>query len=351
MNIYEQIKSYKRPELICFFNLVFFEKESLGEIFIKKLKCLEETERNNIIVYLKSLTDMTWLINELEKTEIPSVSEQIEINKSMKDLFSVIIPKALEDLKKLTEEGKRKILADREILRSLEPPFMVSDQMAGIDIPPVQKELTYNQVLIPLPEPDSSVLIKTNLFSCIQDRKSHRKFSDENLSLAELSFLLWGTQGVREVFYNNKMTRRNVPSGGSRHPFETYLAIHQVEGLKQGIYRYQPLNHALVFLHEVEDLRNKIIKASANQDFAGNCAVTFIWSVIPYRTEWRYGLVSKKDIMMDCGHLCQNLYLACEGIGCGTCAILAYNQKEYDSLLQLDGVDEFVIYLSPVGKI
>jgi SagB-type dehydrogenase family enzyme len=66
--------------------------------------------------------------------------------------------------------------------------------------------------------------------------------------------------------------------------------------------------------------------------------------------EWRYGLASYKVIALDAGHVCQNLYLACEAIRCGTCAIGAYDQKRMDELLALDGVDEFVTYIAPVGR-
>ena len=56
-------------------------------------------------------------------------------------------------------------------------------------------------------------------------------------------------------------------------------------------------------------------------------------------------------IALDAGHVCQNLYLACEAIGAGTCAIAAYDQEAMDRLVGIDGIDEFVIYLAPVGKI
>ena len=56
-------------------------------------------------------------------------------------------------------------------------------------------------------------------------------------------------------------------------------------------------------------------------------------------------------IALDAGHVCQNLYLACEAINAGTCAIAAYNQDLMDALLGIDGEDEFTVYLAPVGKI
>jgi len=56
-------------------------------------------------------------------------------------------------------------------------------------------------------------------------------------------------------------------------------------------------------------------------------------------------------MLIDVGHICQNLYLAAEALGAGTCAIGAFDQGAMDSLLKLDGVDEYVVYLAPVGKI
>jgi len=75
------------------------------------------------------------------------------------------------------------------------------------------------------------------------------------------------------------------------------------------------------------------------------------WVAIPYRMEWRYGLAAHKVIALDAGHVCQNLYLACESINAGTCAIAAYDQEELDELLGLDGEEEFAIYIASVGKI
>ena len=75
-----------------------------------------------------------------------------------------------------------------------------------------------------------------------------------------------------------------------------------------------------------------------------------MWTAVPYRTEWRYTIVSAKIIAQDSGHLCQNLYLACEALGLGTCAVGAYNQELADKLCGVDGNDEFVVYISPVGR-
>jgi SagB-type dehydrogenase family enzyme len=99
------------------------------------------------------------------------------------------------------------------------------------------------------------------------------------------------------------------------------------------------------------DLPSRINEAANGQNFVGESAVVLIWTVRPYRTEWRYGEDSLKDILISVGHICQNLYLACESIGAGTCAIVAYNQKLLDSFVGVDGEDEIALYLAPVGRV
>ncbi|MFW9832081.1 MAG: SagB/ThcOx family dehydrogenase [Candidatus Thorarchaeota archaeon] len=147
-------------------------------------------------------------------------------------------------------------------------------------------------------------------------------------------------------------TKRTVPSGGSRHPFETYLIVNNVEGLQPGIYRYLALQHKLYPEDTAQpDLPEKITKSCHDQRFAGRAAVVFVWAVIPYRIEWRYSVAAHKGIAIEAGHICQNLYLACEAVGAGTCAIAAYDQIAIDQLIGVDGKDEFTVYISAVGKV
>jgi SagB-type dehydrogenase family enzyme len=226
-----------------------------------------------------------------------------------------------------------------------------SDQELKLPQPPLQKPYDISSEVIALPEVSESVLTKTNILEILKNRKSNRQYSEESLSLQELSFLLWATQGVKEIRGNNYATIRPVPSAGARHPFETYIAVNRVEGLKKGIYRYLALTHELLFIKEDDNLEYTISKLTLGQKFAGRSAVTFIWSIVPYRGEWRYNILAHKPMLLDAGHVCQNLYLACEAIGCGTCAIAAYDQDNFDSYLELDGEDELVVYLAPVGKI
>ncbi len=222
------------------------------------------------------------------------------------------------------------------------------DQRLGLPLPALQKAFPAEAKLIDLVPPDKISIGRMPVIEAIRERQSVRSYKAIALTLEELSFLLWATQGVKSIMKDGYATRRTVPSGGSRHPFETYLAVQRVESLAKGLYRYLAIEHKLLLLNEDEHIDQKISDGCA--DFAHDSAVTFIWTAMPYRTEWRYGPLAPKLIAQDSGHVCQNLYLACTAIQAGTCAVGAYNQAKMDVLLGLDGVDEFTIYCAPVGK-
>ena len=129
-----------------------------------------------------------------------------------------------------------------------------------------------------------------------------------------------------------------------------HLVINRVVGVAPGLYRYLPLEHQLLVIREDGGLAKRVPEACYGQAFTGNSAVVFVWSAIPYRTEWHYGCIAQKLVAVDVGHVCQNLYLAAESIHGGVCAVLGYNQARMDALLGIDGKDEFVIYLAATGK-
>ena len=211
--------------------------------------------------------------------------------------------------------------------------------------------------IISLPANFETLTPKGNIMELITSRESRRQYADEALSLLELSFLLWSTQGVRRFAgHKNPVTFRNVPSAGSRHTFETYLFINRVEGLKKGIYHYLPEKHELEIWDDRDNFDAELLDALCGQTFAANAPVLFTWSSVPYRMEWRYGLKAAKYLLIDAGHVCENLYLACETIGCGTCAIGAYDQDCFDELLGFqpgpspESNYQCVVYAAPVGK-
>ena len=228
--------------------------------------------------------------------------------------------------------------------------FNLTDQSRGIAPPPIEKPYAPDSLRIDLVAKDEWQSISSiELISAIQNRSSLRQFTPEPLTLEEVSFLLWATQGIRQKA-GESTAFRTVPSAGCRHALETYLCVLNVTGLEQGIYRYLPIEHQLLLVSREKDLPQKITAAALNQSFIGRAPVCFIWTAIPYRMEWRYDMAAHKVIAIDAGHVCQNLYLASAAIGGGTCAVAAYHQDMMDKLLSLDGDDEFTLYLAPVGK-
>lgn len=232
---------------------------------------------------------------------------------------------------------------DRDIID-----FSKTDQSMGVPMPPVQKKVTEDEIIVKLPKIDIGKFSDISLNQAIHQRKSVRKYTEERLNQEELTYLLWASHGVRLI--KTGIVLRNAPSAGNRHAIDTYLSIHDVEGIEPGVYRYQPLDNELVLITQHEDLRIRSAMAARGQVFAGNCPVTFFWVAVPYRMEWRYDYASYKVIALDAGHICQNLYLAAEAIDSGVCAIAAYNQDYADQLLKLDGENEFVIYMASLGK-
>jgi SagB-type dehydrogenase family enzyme len=229
--------------------------------------------------------------------------------------------------------------------------FSQTDQYRGVEPPPLEKPYSADAKRIGMPPVGQwEGIKKLALMTAIGDRQSRRNFSSEPLALDELSFLLWATQGVRQQITHGAVLR-TVPSAGNRHALETYLAVQRVSGVEPGFYRYLPLEHQLLYLFDEEQTPKKLTEATLGQTFVGHSAVVFIWTTVAYRMEWRYGLAAHKVIALDAGHVCQNLYLACGAVGAGTCAVAAYHQQLMDQLVRVDGEEEFVVYLAPVGKV
>jgi len=224
------------------------------------------------------------------------------------------------------------------------------DQRDGVPHPQAQKPHPENANLIDLVPPDNITLNTLSVFEAIQKRQSHRSYTGDPISLEELSYLLWSTQGVKQVIREGQTLIKTVPSAGARHPFETYLFVNYVDGLVTGLYRYLGIEHKLLPIELDESLMFDVHEGT-NEQYVPDSAVVFIWTATPYRSEWRYGPLAHKMIAQDSGHICQNLYLACESIGIGTCAIGAYNQAKLDEVLGVDGDDEFTIYVATVGKL
>ncbi len=224
-----------------------------------------------------------------------------------------------------------------------------SDQARGVRIPPFEIPAEDNGQPVLLPEIRSDLVPVIDLTEAMNRRRSIRRYAEIPLALEELSYLLWITQGVKKVIPGSG-TLRTVPSAGARHALDTYLLINRVKGLEPGLYRYLALQHAILPLNRKKDLPFLITESCLGQTMVTRSGCTFIWVADIYRMTWRYGERGYRYIFLDAGHVCQNLYLGVEAIGCGACAIAAFSDENLNQVLELDGENRFAIYLATVGK-
>ena len=225
----------------------------------------------------------------------------------------------------------------------------VSDQRRGLPQPPLQVLPGPDAMRIALPAPAEIEVAPTDLRTAIEGRASVRRYLDEPLSLEELSWLLWCTQGVKHV-EGSYATMRTVPSAGARHALETYLLVNRVHGLEPGLYRFLALEHEMVLLRAGGEVSEEVKAACLGQGMVAASAVTFVWVADVYRMVWRYGQRGYRYLHLDAGHVCQNLYLAAEAIDSGVCAIAAFSDEDMSRVLDLDGDNLFAIYVATVGK-
>lgn len=250
------------------------------------------------------------------------------------------------------EERRERYAKERAFMKSgFGQERELSDQKKGLPQPPLFR---HREALakIRLPEPgDFQDFLERDYVWLLQNRRSRRKYTGGSLTLSQLAFLLWSVQGVRLYRENMTRTARPVPSAGARHPFETYLQVGRVEGLKPGLYHYAPDKNELELIREEEDFERQAAANLEEQVWTGKSAVILYWTCDIYRCEYRYDTEAHRMALVDLGHLDQNLYLSAEAMGLGACCIGAYGQRRCDEYLQVDGDAEFTVLAATVGRV
>ena len=224
-----------------------------------------------------------------------------------------------------------------------------SDQIKRLPQPPLELPVATDGTIYDLPDPRNVKVNKVDLSDAINNRVSVRAYRDEALTLDELSYVLWSTQGVKEVT-SRPATQRTVPSAGARHCFETYVLVNRVDRLKPGLYRFLAIDHKLQEVDMSEDIAEKVTQGCFNQRFVMNSAITLVLTVDRYRMMWRYTERGYRYMHLDAGHVMQNLYLCAAAIDSGVCAIAAFYDDQINETLGLDGVEQFTVYVGTLGK-
>ena len=187
--------------------------------------------------------------------------------------------------------------------------------------------------MIQLPAPDFT---NASIEECMEERRSVRSYKDKELSLQQISNILWAAQGKTEDRYGF----RTVPSAGATYPLEIFIAK------QDGLFRYIPSSHAIK--RELDsDIRKDIANAALGQGFISGAGLVVVITAIFERTALRYGNRATRYVYIEAGHCAQNIHLEAVALGLGSVPVGAFRDEALSKLLRLK--DEEPLYIIPVG--
>jgi len=199
---------------------------------------------------------------------------------------------------------------------------------------------------IKLPKPKK---ISKQLYEVILSRSSIRNFNKKSITIREISEILYYSCGITN-YHNSKSideTKRSYPSAGGRYPIEIYLAIFKCEGIKPGIYYYNVKGHYLELMIPGNHM-NKI-NGVTYQDMIIKSSITFLLTGVFSRTQVKYGTRAYRYILLDLGHMAQNIYLVSTNLQIGCCTIGGFSDEKINNFLDLDKSEQ-VLYMGVLGK-
>jgi SagB-type dehydrogenase family enzyme len=168
------------------------------------------------------------------------------------------------------------------------------------------------------------------------------------MTAAELAVLLWSAYGIPEG--EGGASRRTVPSAGGICPLTIYVVIGKVEGRAAGVYRYVPDRDGTTLeLVKEGDVRASLTSACLDQGFVAAAPATIVVAGDSEKICETYGARGGRYLLLEAGHVGQNLYLACEGAGLATVAVGAFHDAEVSRVAGLPR-SESPLYVFPVGQ-
>lgn len=141
---------------------------------------------------------------------------------------------------------------------------------------------------------------------------------------------------------------RAAPSAGGLYPLELYVAARSITGLEPGVYHYAPAEHALEMLVP-GDHGERLGRITFSPEVLAGAAGAVILSGFFARSAFKYRKRAYRFVLLEAGHVCQNLALTACSLGVGTVALGGFVDDELNALLDLDGLDESALYVLPFG--
>lgn len=189
---------------------------------------------------------------------------------------------------------------------------------------------------------------RTPFDELLERRASCRNFDPtQPVSAARLSALLkrvFGAHGSEELAPGAVALKKNHPSGGGLHPVEAYLVVQRVEGLAPGLYHYNVEAHALDLLRPMpaDAARAFALTAVAGQAYFADAPVLVVMAARFARSMWKYRNHPKiyRAILLEMGHISQNLYLTATEMNLGAFITAAINEVEIEQAFRLEPMVE-----------
>ena len=202
------------------------------------------------------------------------------------------------------------------------------------------------RVALAVPEPRPSPGVEDTMRS----RRTIRQFAEESLALDDLGRLLYFSNGItgQNPLDRGTLPLRASPSAGALYPIELYVAAFSVTGLQEGIYHYEVEENVLELLRPGQ-FRQDLFEVTHRQEMVLQSTVAILMTAMFARTKAKYGERGYRYVLLDAGHLAQNLYLESTALGLGCATVGGFLDDTANRLLGVDGLDESVIYLAVVG--
>lgn len=199
------------------------------------------------------------------------------------------------------------------------------------------------KITLPPDPPGVPVLLEDALLR----RESARSFGPGPVALADLGKLLRCSVGVTRDNAGTPFPRpfRATPSGGALYPLELYLWARDVDGLEPGLYHYDPAEHELDVLGQVD-----LAPAFVQRDLVESAAAVLLLSAVFFRSVFKYGERGYRFILIEAGHVAQNALLAAAGENLAAVPVGGYFDRDIDRAMLLDGLHESVVYTLLVGQ-
>lgn len=167
---------------------------------------------------------------------------------------------------------------------------------------------------------------KLTLKEVLEKRKSIRTYSNKRISPADLSYFLYHSARIKNIFNSKEgtLTERPYPSGGARYPLEIYVANNRITDIQKGIHYYDPLKHQLMLINNNKNYQkkfNQFVKRVLHPNLKREPDVIFIITAVFARTMWKYDKLGLSLILSDLGCLYQTMYLIATEMNLAPCPV------------------------------